>query len=151
MKVQATAKLNKLRMSPRKVRMVIDMIRQQPVALAEARLAHITRAAVLPVKKLLQSAVANATHNHNMDESTVMIKEAYVDSGPIMYRWMPRAFGRASKIRKRTSHITLVLEGMVKSVTEATPAQTEEAPKELTKKTTKKVAAKTSTKKVVKK
>lgn len=126
MKVQATATLRKLRMSPRKVRMVVDLIRKKKLQEAKHTLHFVQRAAAIPVKKLLESAVANAMHNHQMSEESIVVKEAYVDGGPTMYRWMPRAFGRASKIRKRTSHITLILEGDVQEASKKEPVQKEE-------------------------
>ena len=113
MKAQATAKLRHLRMTPRKVRLVIDLIRGMKVAEAMVQLDRLHKDAVRPVKKLLESGIANAKNNHNIKEETLVITSAFVDSGPTLHRWMPRAMGRASAIRKRTSHITLVLEGEV--------------------------------------
>jgi len=111
MKAQATAKLRNLRMSPRKVRLLIDLVRGLSVDKALHQLQFSKRAAARPVRKLIESAVANAAHNDQMDPSTLVVKTAFVDGGAILYRWMPRAFGRATKIRKRTSHITVILEG----------------------------------------
>ncbi len=113
MKAQATAKLRHLRMTPRKVRLVIDLIRGMKVAEAMVQLDRLHKDAVRPVKKLLESGIANAKNNHNIKEETLVITSAFVDGGPTLHRWMPRAMGRASAIRKRTSHITLVLEGEV--------------------------------------
>jgi len=111
MKTQATAKLRNLRISPRKVRLIIDLIRGRELNDAMLQLEFNKKHAAKPVLKLLKSAVANAVHNHNMDQSTIMLEAATVDGGPILHRFMPRAMGRAFKIRKRTSHITLVLTG----------------------------------------
>ncbi|OIO18837.1 MAG: 50S ribosomal protein L22 [Candidatus Magasanikbacteria bacterium CG_4_9_14_0_2_um_filter_41_10] len=111
MKRQATAKLNNLRVAPRKVRLLVDLIRGMHVADALIQLKFSKKHAATSVLKLLRSGVANAEHNADINIDTLIVKEAYVDGGPILYRWMPRAFGRAGKIRKRTSHITLVLEG----------------------------------------
>ncbi len=111
MKMQTTAKLRNLRMSPRKIRLLIDLVRGMNVQDAMAQLIYSRKIAALPLRKLIASAIANATHNHNMKEETLIIKQAMVDGGSILYRWQPRAFGRAAPIRKRTSHITLVLEG----------------------------------------
>lgn len=113
MKMQTTAKLRRLRISPRKVRLIADMVRGKHVAEALVQLAHNPKHAARPVKKLIESAVANARHNHQMEEASLMIKTIFVDEGKTMFRFMPRAFGRATKIRKRSSHITLVLEGEV--------------------------------------
>lgn len=115
MKAQATAKLRSLRMSPRKVRLLIDLVRGMGANEAIVQLQFSKKAAARPVKKLIESAVANATHNSNLDPNSLVVKTAMVDGGPILYRWMPRAFGRATKLRKRTSHITIVLEGDVKA------------------------------------
>ncbi len=111
MKQTATAKLNDLRMAPRKVRLLADLIRGMHVAEALVQLKFSKKHAAKKMITLLRSAVANAEHNANIDIDTLVVKEAYVNGGPILYRWMPRAFGRATKIRKRTSHITLVVEG----------------------------------------
>jgi len=113
MKTETKAKLRHLRVAPRKVRLLIDVIRGQKVGDALIQLKYSQKNAAKNLEKLLKSAIANAEHNHQMKPDTLVVKEAFVDGGPILYRWMPRAFGRASKIRKRTSHITLVLEGEV--------------------------------------
>jgi len=98
-------------MAPRKVRLLADLIKGQTVAEAIIQLEQNKREAARPVLKLLQSAIANARHNHELKEEGLMIKNITVDGGPILYRSMPRAMGRATPIRKRTSHIVLVLEG----------------------------------------
>jgi len=113
MKTQATAKLRFLRMSPRKVRLLVDLVRGLKVEQAIAQLEGNVKLATKPVLKLLKSAIANAQENHGLKEETLVIKTAFVDGGPILYRWMPRAQGRATPIRKRSAHITLVLEGEV--------------------------------------
>lgn len=111
MKAEATAKLRHLKMSPRKIRLVVDLIRGQKVSEAVRRLDNLRKAAARPVKKLLESAVANAKNNHGLKEETLFIKTAYVDGGPTLQRWTPRAMGRATPLKKRTCHITLILEG----------------------------------------
>ena len=98
-----------IRMSPRKVRLVIDLIRGKTVQEAEDILRFIPQIAREPISKLLNSAKANALHNDDMLEDQLMIKEAYVDAGPTLKRLYPRARGAANIIRKRTSHITIVL------------------------------------------
>ncbi len=116
MKQQAIAKLNSLRMSPRKVRLVVDLIRNKSVEDALVQLQYSKKDAARPVMKLIQSAVANADHNHKMEKNSLHIVTATVDGGAILKRWIPRAMGRATPIRKRTSHITIVLEGDVKEI-----------------------------------
>lgn len=111
MKGTATAKLKNLRMGPRKVRLVVDLIRGIRVHDALAQLQFSTKHAARPVLKLLQSAVANATNNGHLKEESLCITEAFVDGGSVLHRWMPRAMGRATPLRKRSSHITLVLSG----------------------------------------
>lgn len=110
-KIQSTARLRSLRMSPRKVRLLIDAIRGKKIADALTFLRFSKKDAARPVLKLLESAAANADHNHAILKETLVVKEAFADGGPTLHRSMPRAFGRASEIRKRTSHITIVLEG----------------------------------------
>ncbi len=103
------AKLRYLRMSPRKVRLVIDVIRGKSVNEAETRLLFLPKAAALPVLKLLRSAIANAEHNFKLSRESLHVKSVMADGGPTLHRWQPRAMGRAAPIRKRTAHITLVL------------------------------------------
>lgn len=110
---KVTAKLSRLDMSPKKVRLVIDAVRGKKAAVAKRQLAFLNKKAAEPVLKLLNSAIANATHNHSLKEDTLEISEIRVDGGRTLKRWRPRAFGRAGKIRKRTSHIKIVLSGDV--------------------------------------
>ena len=105
--------LRSLRMTPRKVRLLIDLIRGLSVDKALAQLAVSKKTAARPVAKLLQSAVANAAHNHNIKKDSLVIVAAAVDGGATLHRWTPKAHGRATPIRKRTAHISLVLEGVV--------------------------------------
>jgi len=97
-------------MSPRKVRLVADLVRGLDVTDALAQLKFVRKSAVRPVTKLIESAVANAGHNHQLDTSDLYIKKIAVDDGPTLKRWRARAHGRAATIRKRTSHISLVLD-----------------------------------------
>ena len=106
---QAVAKANYVRIAPRKVQIVLDLIRNQPADKALAILKHTPKAACEPVAKLLKSAVANAENNNNMDVSRLFIAECSVCPGPTLKRIRPRAQGRAFRINKRSSHITLVL------------------------------------------
>lgn len=107
MDIIASARM--IRMSPRKVRLVADMIRGKDIAWAAAMLGFQRRKAARPVLKLLASAVANAEHNFKLSRERLYIKVITVDGGPTIKRFMPRAHGRAAPIRKRTSHITIVL------------------------------------------
>jgi len=148
MKAQATAKLRHLRMAPRKVRLVVDLIRGMKVAEAMVQLDRLHKDAVRPIKKLLESGVANAKNNHNLKEETLVIITAFVDGGPTLHRWKPRAMGRAAPIRKRTSHITLVLEGEVEEKKKKAKQKVEK--KESKKEEIKKETVKTSKPKVEK-
>lgn len=105
----ARAELRNARISARKVKIVIDLIRGKKATDAIATLKYTNKAAALMVEKLVKSAMANATNNHNMDASKLVVSEIYANQGPTMKRIMPRAQGRANRIRKRTSHIIVVL------------------------------------------
>ena len=98
-----------VRMSPRKVRLVVDVIRGKSVAEAEDLLRFIPRAASEPVAKVLKSAKSNAVNNDEMLEDRLVIKAAYVDAGPTLKRLIPRARGSANILKKRTSHITIIV------------------------------------------
>ena len=104
----ATAKY--VRISPRKVKIVIDLIRGKSVKEAEAILTYTPKAATEPVLKLLKSAIANAENNLDMNRDDLYVAEIYANQGPTLMRFRPRAQGRASRIRKHTSHITVVLD-----------------------------------------
>ena len=105
--VRATAKY--VRTAPRKARLVVDHIRGRSVDEAVALLTHTPRGAAQDVLKLLRSCVANAENNHGYDADELRIARAYVDEGPTLKRFRPRAQGRATRIRKRTSHMTITL------------------------------------------
>lgn len=109
------AKLRHLHIAPRKVRLVIDGIRGLNVSEALSRLDFDNRRAAKPMTKLLNSAIANAEHNFNLERDTLYIKEIRADEGPKFKRWQPRAFGRAYPVLKRTSHVSIVLDGKVLS------------------------------------
>lgn len=110
--MEAKAKATYVRISPRKVQIVLDLIRNQPAEKAMAILKFTPKAATEPLMKLLKSAMANAENNYNMDVTRLYVSECHVAPGPILKRIQPRAQGRAFKINKRTSHITLVLKEM---------------------------------------
>ena len=107
--MEAKAFLRGVRIAPRKVQIVLDLIRNQPINIAVARLKNTPKAASEPVVKLLNSAVANAENNHSMDKSQLYVSECFVTPGITLKRIMPRAHGRAFRINKRTSHITIVV------------------------------------------
>ncbi len=104
----ATAKLNYLRMAPRKTRLVANMIKGLSANEAEAQLLLHSKKAGEPILKLLRSAIANAKQK-NIQLENLFVKEIRVDQGPMLKRFMPRAQGRATPIQKKTSHITLIL------------------------------------------
>ncbi len=108
MEAKATARY--IRMSPRKVRLVVDLIRGRRAQEADQILRYLNKRAARPVRKVLKSAMANAVNNHDMLEEALYVKAAWVDEGPAFKRLLPRARGRADIIKKRTSHITVVLE-----------------------------------------
>jgi large subunit ribosomal protein L22 len=114
MKVKAHNKF--VRQSPYKVRRVLDLVRGLPVEEAEHVLRLTNRAAATPIVKTLKSAVANAEHNHALDAEDLIVAEAYADEGPTLRRFKPRARGRATRINKRTSHITIVVSDMNEEV-----------------------------------
>ncbi|BBW98165.1 50S ribosomal protein L22 [Geobacillus sp. FSL W8-0032] len=107
--MQAKAVARTVRIAPRKARLVIDLIRGKEVGEAFAILRHTPKAASPIIEKVLKSAVANAEHNYDMDVTNLVVSQAYVDEGPTLKRFRPRAMGRASAINKRTSHITIVV------------------------------------------
>lgn len=113
MEVRAQAKFQ--RIAPRKVRLVVGLLRNRSVDEARNQLAVLPKRSAATVLKVLESAVANAKHNHKLNSEGLVITKAYVDQGPSLKRWRPRAFGRAARIMKRTSHITIVV-GEKKSV-----------------------------------
>lgn len=108
--MEVKAHLNYLRMSPRKVRLVANLIKDMGTAEAQLELKHLPKRAADPLIKLLKSAIANARHNFQLSEENLYIKSILVNQGPTLKRFMPRAFGRAAPIRKRTSHVSLVLD-----------------------------------------
>lgn len=107
--MQARAVARYVRIAPRKAQLVIDLIRGKAVGEAIAILRHTPKAASPVIEKVLNSAIANAEQNHEMNAENLIVSEVFVDQGPTIKRFRPRAMGRASKINKRTSHITLVV------------------------------------------
>ena len=107
--MEAMAKLNYVRISPRKFSIVLDLIRNKPVNVAMAILRHTPKAACEDLTKLLKSAIANAENNFHMDAEKLYVSECFVCPGPILKRIRPKDHGRAHRIEKRSSHITIVV------------------------------------------
>lgn len=109
--MEALAQLRFLRITPRKVRAVVDLLRGKPVGSALQSLRYLPKSAAKPVSKLIRSAIANAEQKSKgaVDVDDLRISRIHVDPGPTMRRFMPRAHGRATRINKKTSHVTVVL------------------------------------------
>lgn len=107
--MEAKAIARYVRVSPRKARIVVDLIRGKSVIQAQEILAFTNRGIAETVEKTLNSAVANAEHLHHVRPESLVVKQAFVDEGPTMKRIRPRAKGSASRINKRSSHITIVV------------------------------------------
>ena len=122
--MEARAQARYVRVTPMKARRVIDLIRGMNATDAQAVLRFAPQAASEPIGKVLDSAIANATNNHAMDSRSLVVSAAYVDEGPTMKRIRPRAQGRAYRIRKRSSHITVI----VSDGTELAPVVKKAAP-----------------------
>ncbi|OGF26326.1 50S ribosomal protein L22 [Candidatus Falkowbacteria bacterium RIFOXYB2_FULL_47_14] len=129
MEVKATAK--HIKMSPRKMRLVLGVVRGLKVEEALTQLKFIKKLAAEPVIKLINSAVANAEHNFELEKSNLYIKELRADQGPTLKRWKPRARGRATPIMKRTNHVSLILSEVVESGKTGSKKQKIEAPVKL--------------------
>jgi large subunit ribosomal protein L22 len=156
--MEARAQARYVRVTPMKARRVIDLIRGMNAADAQAVLRFAPQAASEPIGKVLDSAIANATNNHAMDARALVVSAAFVDEGPTMKRIRPRAQGRAYRIRKRSSHITVIVsDGTVQApVAKAKPAPKpaaadKAAEKPVAKKATAKKAADQADKPVAKK
>ena len=132
-RARATARY--VRMTPMKVRRVVDLIRGMEAREALSVLQFAPQAASEPVAKVLASAVANAEHNQQLDADTLVVSVAYVDEGPTLKRFRPRAQGRAFRINKRTSHITIEVESVATAPAKAAkaPAKAAKAPAKATK------------------
>lgn len=108
--MEVKAKLRYYRQSPRKVRLVTNLIRNLDVKSALDQLQFVNKRASEPIRKLIESAKANAKHNFELDPDNLYIKHITVDDGPTAKRWRARAFGKAAMIKKRTSHVTVILD-----------------------------------------
>lgn len=106
---EAKAVAKYIRISPRKVRQVVDLIRGKDVSEALAILNFTPQRASVPVAKVVKSAAANAGHNYDMSDDDLYVAACYVDQGPTLKRWKPRGLGRADRIERRTSHITVIV------------------------------------------
>jgi large subunit ribosomal protein L22 len=109
MEIKAAARF--VRISPQKIRLIMDQVRGKKVGEALNKLSFAPQKGNRILKKLIDSAVANAEQNSEMDVDSLYIKRIYADEGPTLKRWRPRAQGRAFRIRKRTSHMTVILDG----------------------------------------
>ena len=143
----ATARF--VRITPMKARRVVDMVRGLPVDDALALLQFAPQAASETVYKVLESAVANAETTEGLNRADLVLSVAMVDEGPTMKRWRPRAQGRATRINKRTSHITLVVQPKVedKPVAKAPEKSSDKTAAKTAKKSTKKTTKKSTAKK----
>ena len=141
----AKAEVNYVRISPRKVKIVIDLIRNKPVGDALAILKHTPKAASEIVEKLLLSAMANAENNHGMDVEKLYVAEIYSNAGPMLKRIRARAQGRAFRILKRTSHTTIILKELGAKEDVVTKVEEKAEVKEEAPKAEKKPAAKKTT------
>lgn len=106
---QAKAVAKYIRISPRKARQVVDLIRGKSVKEAIAILKFTPQRAATAIEKVVKSAAANAEHNYEMDKDALFVSQVYIDQGPTLKRFKPRAMGRADMMRRRTSHITVVV------------------------------------------
>ena len=154
--MEVLAHARHIRMSPRKVRLVVDLVRGMDADKAAAQLRFYRKDAARPVYKLLMSAIANAEHNFKIAPEGLYISKATVDGGPVLKRWRARAFGRAAGIKKRSCHITLALSQRAGAaapaavsaavVAKADAKTAAAAAKAVAKKTTKKPASKSKSK-----
>lgn len=121
--MQIVAKLNYLRIAPRKVRLVADLIRGKSVEEAETILNFAVKKAAQPLLKLLKSAISNAKNNFQIEALNLFVAKITVDEGPKYKRWRARARGRASEIQKKTSHVTLWLDEIIKKAAKVKKAK----------------------------
>jgi large subunit ribosomal protein L22 len=143
---EAIATARFIRMSPTKVRQVVDLIRGRQIDDARRVLAFTQRGASAPVRKVLESAIANAENNRGLPGDELWVVRTWVDEGPTLRRFRPRALGRATRIRKRTSHISIVVGRREEEQPERPPRKKTTAKKTTAKKTTaKKTTAKKTT------
>jgi large subunit ribosomal protein L22 len=108
--MEVKAKSRFIRISPRKVRKVVPLVKGKEVILALNILKFLPQKGAKILEKVLKSAIANAEHNYNLDKGNLKVKNILVDQGPSLKRYLPRAMGRATPIKKRTSHITVIVD-----------------------------------------
>ena len=113
--MEVKARLKHLKVAPRKVRLLANLIKGLNIIEAEKQLMYTNKGVTTDLLKLLRSGVANAINNFDLDRKTLTVKNVLVDEGFTLKRWMPRAMGRATMIRKRSSHVTLIIEGKRKA------------------------------------
>lgn len=133
--MQVTAHLRGLHIAPQKVRLITDLVRGLDIGEADAQLAYAAKRAARPIRKLIASAAANAEHNFALRRDNLFVAQILVNQGPTLHRYQPRAFGRAAPIRKRSSHVTVILDERVPMAETPRPAGTTHAipaPKVLT-------------------
>lgn len=116
--MELTAKARYVRMSPRKIRLAANLIKGLTYEQASVQLEFLKKAATVPLLKLLKSAMHNAEENHELKRNNLRVKSIRVDEGPALKRWMPRAMGRATPLRKMSAHITLVLDEIIPTATD---------------------------------
>ncbi len=121
--MDVSARLRFLRISPRKARLVTRVVQGMDALEAESQLQFMNKAAARPLLKLLRSAMANAENNNELKKENLFVKSFFVDEGPTLKRYRPRAFGRAAEIRKRSSHVTIVLSEKQSSTKKSTTAK----------------------------
>ncbi len=121
--MDVSARLRFLRISPRKARLVTRVVQGMDALEAESQLQFMNKAAARPLLKLLRSAMANADNNNELKKQNLFVKSFFVDEGPTLKRYRPRAFGRAAEIRKRSSHVTIVLSEKQSSTKKSTTAK----------------------------
>lgn len=115
--MELTAKAKFIRMSPKKVRLAANLLKGLSYEQAAVQLQFLKKAASQPLLKLLKSAMHNGEENHELKRSNLRVKSIQVDEGPALKRWMPRAMGRATPLRKMSCHITLVMEEVIPTLT----------------------------------
>lgn len=147
--MEIRAHLRFLHIAPRKVRLVTNFVKGMPVDRAIDQLTVLNKQAARPVKKLIDSAIANAVHNFQIDRTSLKIKSIVTNEGPRLKRWRPRAFGRAAPILKRMSHVTVVLDGQVAKT--ASPTAKPAAANKVSGQSVKRTGPKTKTRTTVKK
>lgn len=128
--MKVTAKLNNLRISPQKVRLAANLIKGLDVSIAQAQMENLVKGSSLSIGKLIGSAIANAENNFGLDRGNLYVYDVQVGEGVKLRRWMPRAFGRASLILKRSSCVSITLEERVEGKNRKTKEQLDKEKKE---------------------